>query len=258
MRLTETFGAMLALGTTIAELSQHRPTQAFLTKHQRLCTFVIAPIILLVGGYIGSYPQEHEDWAPWSKTLHRILVDPAGDGSRGSLVVPRGANAQRRTSAFFIMCTSISLFISPALQKGLSHRFLIWLGHHSFAVYLVHGTILRTVGMWIVYGISGEPWEPAGKNEDGSNQEQIWLKPKSRSHKMAAILVFTALTYTAAWAWMKWVDTACARATQWLEKKVFDDEDEGKVGLAEKGYSHANGNGTVPRALDVDRSQPPP
>jgi hypothetical protein len=251
---------MLALGTTIAELSQHRPTQNFLLRHQRVLTFVIAPIILLIGGYIGSYPQEHEDWAPWSKNLHRILVDPAGDGSRGSIVVPRGSNAQRRTSAFFIMCTAISLFISPLFQKALSHRYLIWLGHHSFAVYLVHGTILRTVGMWIVYGISGEPWEPAGKNEDGSNQEQIWLTPKSRSHKMAAILVFTALTYTAAWAWMKWVDTACARATQWLEKKVFSDDDaEGKAGLAEKGYSHVNGNGTAPpRPHDADRTQPPP
>ncbi|KAL2017515.1 hypothetical protein VTK56DRAFT_2007 [Thermocarpiscus australiensis] len=257
--LTETFGAMLALGTLLAELAQHRPTQNFISSHQRLLTFVVAPILLLIGGYIGSYPQEHEDWAPWSLSLHKMLIDPAGDQSRGSLLVPKGSDVRRRASAFFIMCTAISIFISPVFQKLLSHRLLLWLGHHSFAVYLVHGTILRTVGMWIVYGITGEPWEPAGKNEDGSPKEQVWLQPKSRFHKMASILVFTTLTYIAAWAWMKWVDTACARATQWLENKVFDDDDgEGKAGLAEKGYLHVNGNGTLPRPQEADRKQPPP
>jgi hypothetical protein len=159
---------------------------------------------------------------------------------------------------------AVSLFLSPVFQKLLSHRLLIWFGHHSFAVYLVHGTILRTVAIWIVYGISGEPWELAGKNEDGSQQEQQWLAPKGRPYKMVAILVFTVLTYTAAWAWMRWVDTACARATQWLENKVFDDEDgaEGQAGLAEKGYGHTNGQVAPPRLphhhLEGQKTQPPP
>ncbi|KAK4033668.1 acyltransferase family-domain-containing protein [Parachaetomium inaequale] len=263
--MTETFGAMLALGTLLAELSQHRPTQNLISSHQRLCTYVLAPLIFLIGGFIGSYPAEHEDWTPWSMRLHNFLVNPNAEGQHtGSLIVPRGTDPLRRSSAFFIMCTAISLFLSPLFQKALSHRLLIWLGHHSFAVYLVHGTILRTVAMWIVYGIRGEPWQPAGVNEDGSPQEQAWLPPKGRPHKMVAILVFTALTYTAAWAWMKWVDTACARATQWLEKRVFEDEDaEGKAGLAEKGYAHglANGGGGVPPPRthhDGERSLPPP
>ncbi|KXX76092.1 hypothetical protein MMYC01_204176 [Madurella mycetomatis] len=255
--LTETFGAMPALGTLLAELAQHRPTQNFITTHQRLLTFVVAPILLLIGGYIGSYPQEHEDWAPWSNSLHRFLVNPDDEGhNRGSFLVPKGAGVHRRTSAIFIMCTAISISISPLLQKLLSHRILIWLGHHSFAVYLVHGTILRTVGIWIAYGITGEPWTLAGTNEDGSKQEQEWLHPKSWSHKFVAILVFVSLTYTAAWAWMKWVDTSCARATQWLEERVFDDEDgEGKPGLAEKGYAHlnGNGNGTLPRPYETGK-----
>jgi hypothetical protein len=235
---------MLALGTLLAELAQHRPTQNFITSHQRLLTFVVAPLILLIGGFIGSYPQEHEEWSAWSRFLFDHLVNPAGDDSRGSIIVPLGADRQRRTSAFFIMCVSVSLFLSPLFQKLLSHRLLIWLGHHSFAVYLVHGTILRTVAIWIVYGISGEPWEEAGKNEDGTPREQEWIPPRGRPHKMVAVLVFVVLTYTAAWAWMRWVDAACARATQWLEKRVFDDEEgENQGGLVEKGYAQVNGNG---------------
>ncbi|KAK4096445.1 hypothetical protein N658DRAFT_436117 [Parathielavia hyrcaniae] len=258
--LTETFGAMLALGTLLAELSQHRPTQNFISTHQRLLTYVVAPLILLVGGFIGSYPQEHEDWSSWSRFLHSHLV------KGGSIVVPEGSNVNRRTSGFFIMCAAVSLFLSPLFQKLLSHRLLIWLGHHSFAVYLVHGTILRTVGIWIVYGISGEPWEPAGKNEDGTDRPQEWIPPRGRSYKMVAVVVFTALTYAAAWAWMKWVDTACARTTQWLENKVFDDDEgEGNGGLAEKGFAHGNGNGNVSAGVprpqnhqDGERKLPPP
>jgi hypothetical protein len=249
---------MLALGTLLAELAQHRPTQNFITARRRLLTFVVAPLLLLIGGFVGSYPAEHEDWSGWSRNLHHVLVDPAGDQSRGSLLVPKGADVQRRTSAFFIMCTAVALFVAPVLQRLLSHRYLLWLGHHSFAVYLVHGTILRTVAIWIVYGITGEPWEPAGKNEDGSPREPVWLRPRGRPHKMVAILVFVALTYTAAWAWMRWVDSACARATQWLEKKVFDDEDavaEGKVGLAEKGYAPPLANGNGPAAGGMPRGK---
>jgi hypothetical protein len=247
---------MLAFGTLTAELAQHRPTQNFITSHQRLLTFFVVPIILHICGFDGSYPQEHEDWAPSSSFLHSVLTS-GGEG--GSLITPNGSDIQRRTSAFFIMCTAASLFLSPTFQKLLSHRLLIWLGHHSFAVYLVHGTILRTVGMWIVFGIRGEPWVPPALNEDGSPMEPDWLQPKGDLHKAVGIIVFTTLTYTAAWAWMKWVDTSCARATQWLENRVFEDEDaEGKDGIAEKGFGLANGNGVPPPRPHHEREQPPP
>jgi peptidoglycan/LPS O-acetylase OafA/YrhL len=190
------------------------------------------PLLILVGLSIGSYPQEHEDWSAWSMQLHRLFVD--------SIFIPPGSAIARRFSTFAVQMCAIAIFLSPSLQEILSHRFFMWLGHHSFAVYLVHGTILRTVGMWIVYGISGEPWTPAGTDEDGSPKEQEWLLSRGRGYITLAIIVFIALTYTAAWAWMHWVDSACARATAWLERKAF--EDENKDGLVEKGLANGNGH----------------
>ncbi|RKU47786.1 hypothetical protein DL546_006687 [Coniochaeta pulveracea] len=231
--MTETFGANLALGTLLAELSLHRPTQNFLAARARVLTCVAAPMLLIVGLFLGGFPHEHEDWKPWSWWLHTTFVDPAGDRSRGSFLVPNGADPPRRFSSACVQLSAIAIFLSPALRDLLSHRILLWLGKHSFAVYLVHGTILRTVGVWIVWGITGEPWSPAEREED-----QQWLPVISGDRKRVAVVVFVGLTYLAAWAWMKWVDTACARATMWLEQRVFDDDGDGREGLAEKGHGH--------------------
>jgi hypothetical protein len=233
----------LSLGTLLAELSLHRQTQDFIMTRKRILSYVVSPILILVGLFIGSYPAEHEDWAGWSMMLHRVFVNPdAPEGFRGSLLVPDGSDPKRRLSSFAIQMCAVGLFLSPPLRDILSHRYLMWLGHHSFAVYLVHGTILRTVGMWIVYGISGEPFTPAGTNSDGTIREEIWIPRGGRTRIMFAALVFIALTYSAAWAWMRWVDTACAKATVWLEKKVFDGaQDEDKQGQAEKGRLNSNG-----------------
>jgi hypothetical protein len=169
-----------------------------------------------------------------------MFVDPAGDKSRGTFLVPLGTDAPRRMSGTAVRMCATAIFLSPALRDALSHRLLLWLGRHSFAVYLVHGTLLRTVGMWIVYGTSLDGYVPGGGlDEHGNRKDPQYLRPLSAGHKRIAMIVFIILTYLCAWAWVKYVDSACEAFTAWLERKVFVDEDEatgGKQGLAEKGY----------------------
>jgi hypothetical protein len=201
-------------------------------------SLVVAPLLIVAGLYIGSYPAEHEDWAAWSMQLHRLLVD--------SILIPPESKFPRRFSTIAVQMCAVAIFLSSSLREILSHRLLVWLGHHSFAVYLVHGTILRTVGMWIVYGASGDPWTPPGTDEDGHPTDPVWLRSRGKGHIMFAIVVFVALTYLAAYAWMRWVDNACKSATEWLASKVFDDDD--KDCLAEKGLANGNGHAARPVA----------
>lgn len=237
------------MGTLLAEFSLHRPTQNFISSHAHILTYIVTPTLIFAALCIGSYPHEHADWAEWSKNMHKMFVHPSDDNDSkiGTFLVPFGTDAPRRMSSAMVQLLAISVFLNPALRQMMSHRWLLWLGRHSFAVYLVHGTILRTVGMWIAYGISGQPWNPdTGSNEDGSPREPEWIPIKSWWHVRMATVVFVALTYLAAWAWMRWVDTACARATEWLEKRVFDEGNEeggGHGARLENGYGKGYGKG---------------
>jgi peptidoglycan/LPS O-acetylase OafA/YrhL len=144
----------------------------------------------------------------------------------------------RRFTAVGIDIAILGIFVSSAVRHVLEHRWLMWLGKHSFAVYLIHGTILRTIGIWIVYGISGEPWTRAEKD-----QEQVWLHKRGTGWVWVSMGVFVGLTYAGAWLWMRYVDEACARATQWIEIKLFASDDED--GDVEKGVDGDQGLGRL-------------
>lgn len=241
---------MITLGTLLADLSLHRPTQAFIATHHRLLSFLVTPLLILLGLLVGSYPQEHEEWSPWSLWMRETFVAPPNSG----LLVPKGTDPHRRFSALGVQLCALAIFLSPVLREALSHRVLLWFGQHSFAVYLTHGTILRTVGIWIAYGsparlLVNEPARSSGAKGEGSaaRGEDEYLHVRSREAVFAAVVVFVVLSYGVAWAWMKWVDSACARATQWLETKVFegegeeDQEDGGREEDAEKAH-HGRGS----------------
>lgn len=205
------------------------PVQNFIARWNKVLSLTVAPALIIGGLYLGSYPPEHADWMPWSQQLFQILVNPDPEDPTvrlGTVFVPTGTKAGTRLTTVGVQFCAIAIFLSPVLRDALSHPWLTWLGHHSFAVYLVHGTILRTAGMWIVYGMNTDAWRPAGQNQDGSQRPEQFLVSKGRGHVQVAIIVFTALTYTAAWAWMKYVDQACARVTQWLENLVFDEQEK--------------------------------
>lgn len=241
---------MLSLGTLLADLSLHRPTQNFIVSHSRLLSLVVVPCLITIGLLIGSYPQEHEDWSPWSLWLHDTFVNrtpttgASHSTSRGSFLVPEGTEPTRRLTSVGIQLCAVAVFLSPGLREALGHRVLLWLGHHSFAVYLVHGTIMRTVGIWIAYGL--RPEVERRHHRDGPHEEFPFTHVRSRASVYAAVVIFVLLSYAAAWAWMRWVDTACARATRWLEAKVFESLDEDVEGYvvdaAEKGVHRAGGS----------------
>lgn len=222
---------MITLGCLLADLSLHRRTQNFITSHQLILSSIVAPLLITAGLLIGSYPQEHEEYSTWSLWLHQKfvarLVDSKGQPS-GSLLVPRGTDPPRRFSSVAIQLCAVAIFLSPVLRGALSHRYLLWLGQQSFAVYLVHGTILRSIGMWVAYGL----WPEEYVVQDGQNLQQH-THVRSKAAVYCSIAVFIALSYISAWAWMRWVDSACATVAKKWEATLFADGEQSLVDKAE-------------------------
>ncbi|KIW19651.1 hypothetical protein PV08_00225 [Exophiala spinifera] len=115
---------------------------------------ILAPLSILVGLFVMSYPGGYPDAASWSRMMHafglRFLPTEAVDRMYGSL----GGIA-----------LVFGIIISPHAHCVLSSKPLEWLGKVSFAIYLLHGMLLRTVFAWLLH--LGQSLTPFVENEDG-------------------------------------------------------------------------------------------
>ena len=154
--------------------------------------------------------------------MRRYLVNnsPPEGQPKGTWIVPEGTSAQERLSSLAIQLCAVGIFLSPALRNGMSHKLFLWLGNHSFAVYLLHGTILRTVAIWISYGMVPQ----FAQNADGHTEE--FTHVLGGGHVASAIVSFIILTYALAWAWMRWVDTFCEGITDWMVSKSLPQDEK--------------------------------
>lgn len=112
------------------------------------------------------------------------------------------------------------------LKDLLANRYFLWLGKQSFAVYLIHGTLLRTLLTWMVYGVRTP--RPV-QNEDGVWQAGEVLKVKSWPMLVVHIPLFFVILYSLAMIWVKYVDSACARWTESLVKYVQREDQNEKL-----------------------------
>jgi len=196
----------------LADMSNHPPIQSFFMT-RRWIGHLLSPILIVIGLFIASYPADKAETVGWSAQLHKIHG-----------IFPPGSFLPKRYTALGVDTCIVAIFISPALRELLSTRVFLWLGKVSFAVYLTHGTLLRTVLTWMLYGTISTATEPP-KNEKG---EPIWLQRRPWPVMAISIPVWLCLVYTIAYLWTVHVDGWCARLTAKLEQKVFEDTEREK------------------------------
>ncbi|KAF2017800.1 hypothetical protein BU24DRAFT_460798 [Aaosphaeria arxii CBS 175.79] len=213
----ETFECQFIYGILLCDIGSDTKFRDVVNSWVKTRRFVQTFCIIL-GWYVAGYPGERGDWAEWSRQLTYI----------GEYIFPQGMNDQpRRWTAAGWMLMVTGIWLSPTLQAILSNKLFMWIGRNSFAVYLTHGTILRVVAARFVYGFSGEPFI-VEKNEKGEDVFH-WLPRGGPLTFTIAIPAFFVVTYTVAHLWTTYVDSMCARATVWLEKTMFEDEDEKRM-----------------------------
>jgi hypothetical protein len=183
-------------GVFIAEIQIQHSTAPFLEAHRLACQ-LIALALGPFGLYLCSYPEGHYEWVQWAKDIHDIEEK----------IIPAHSDFPRFSTSFGLMFIVFAIILAPRLQKMLSNYYLLWLGRHSFAVYLLHMQIFKTVWAWLLYGIHIPPDHLNDKGEP----EMTRLQFPSLTWFWATLPPVLLLVYVCAYYWALYVDRYCER-----------------------------------------------
>ncbi|KAJ9196538.1 hypothetical protein DTO166G4_4615 [Paecilomyces variotii] len=210
----ETFQTQAVYGMLLCDLSYDLNFKEFVDTHSWLRKIVAASVCAF-GLFVAGYPGEHPEWSGWSNAMLWL----------SNYIFPPEVNIGKRYTAIAADCIIFAIFISPGVKEFLSSRLLLWLGKQSFAVYLVHGTLLRVPLVWMLYGITGQPWEET-VDADGNVIPPPWLHIRPPWVVAISIPCWIVLVYICASLWTNYVDPFCARMTQKLENLMFEEDEK--------------------------------
>ncbi|KAI9933297.1 hypothetical protein ASPWEDRAFT_114544 [Aspergillus wentii DTO 134E9] len=211
---TETFQMQAIYGMFLSDLSFDFSFREFINYHS-WGRKLVALFLAISGLFIASYPGEHPEWITWSDYMFHLA----------QYLFPPDVNLGKRYTALGVDLVILAIYISPSTKEFLSNRLLLWLGKQSFAVYLIHGTLLRTVLCWMLYGITGQPWEET-KDADGNLVDPQWIPLRAPSIVAISIPTWIMIVYFCASLWTRYVDTFCAAVTQKLERLMFEEDEK--------------------------------
>ena len=205
-------------GSVLSEASQSS-THTNWCKTHKWVERILAPLLLIIGFMLASYPESEPTWMSWSS----IMADA------GSYLFPEHNDTPRFYTGVGLDFIALGIHFSPSIKSLLSSKYLLWLGKNSFAVYLIHGTLLRTVLVWMIFGIS----LPADvTKEDGTTEAGQPLQICGRARWYFWLPIWLVGLYSIVNLWTKHVDPWCGRVTEKLVGYVFEDRKDD--GLEEK------------------------
>lgn len=202
------FGMQFFFGAFLSDLAQ-LPSHTAWVNSRKWPGMVLSPILILIGLLLASYPEINPEWMPWSKKM----LDWA------HVIFPREAEIPRYYSGLGLEFIALGIHFSNPIKDVLSNKYLLWFGKNSFAVYLLHGTILRTFLVWMMFGMT----LPPDVEKDGKMVPGPPLVVCGRARWYFFLPIWFVILYSAANMWTKYVDPFCARLTQRFEKYCFED-----------------------------------
>lgn len=199
------FGMQFFWGTLLADLQNNDATTALIASRP-LASGILSGVLISLGLTLASYPEAHAEWTGWSRAMMGALTPFA----------PNLNDLPRLSSGLGLELLSAGVLLSPALQRALSSRYLLFLGRMSFAVYLLHGPLMRTTLVWMLYGVQTPP------DKETVTGELVIARLTYPGHLslIAWQLVWLPMLYGIAHQWMTHVDPWCDRMTNKLVEYV--------------------------------------
>lgn len=100
-----------------------------------------APPLALLSLFLMSFPAQFQPWTYWSNALLVLAAK----------IAPENIDVGRYWPTIGAQLLSFTIVLSPHMRRSLSHPWLLWLGKISFPLYLLHGSLMRSVLAWMTF-----------------------------------------------------------------------------------------------------------
>lgn len=204
-------GYNVFMGMILAEITLDPGIQAVAAEHNLIRTFTSGAAIIL-GLYFASYPENNPEWSRWSNGLTLL----------GNYIFPKGVEYSRYYSALGVNILATGILFNNTSKKILSNTLFLFMGKLSFAIYLLHAPLIRTVLTYGLFGFSVRP--DGGKDEHGNDLGPGLLPVANRWVCVFVIPLFYIFLYRVAALWAAYVEPFCGRVTNWFENLVFQED----------------------------------
>ena len=196
----------------MAELTFSPEVQEYV--EERPLTFaVLSSSSIALGLFAISFPEEHPEWAGWSTAMLRL----------GHYIFPAGSEFNRFYPGMGAQLICFGVMFNATAKRLLSTTWPCYLGKVSFAIYLLHAPLLRTVLTWMLFGLSHRP-PSLGVDKEGKQLPRPWVPLTSKWAAIIIVPLFYVILYRVAALWVQHVDPLCGRITNWIEERIFRDE----------------------------------
>ncbi|KAJ5135572.1 uncharacterized protein N7515_004850 [Penicillium bovifimosum] len=216
--LDGTVGINVFAGMILAELSFYN-----LTALQPRILFRILPYgLVTLGLYLCSYPDQFAEQAAWSSQLAALA----------QIIFPKGAHVGRYYAGLGAQMICLGIILSASMQRILSHPVLLWLGSISFPLYLLHGPLMRSVLVYLLYLPMSVGFAPAVRADGTPDPESYIPTPNPLRLVVTLVIFFAFLLYVsrqwarhveprtgAATAAFEWFSRSWGRSTMWSPKQ---------------------------------------
>lgn len=165
-------------------------------------------ILIIVGLFLCGYPDNHTEWASWTSMLQ----------TAGNAVTVGGTELWRLIPGVGAQLLLAAIILSPSLQWFFCRPVMLWLGRISFPIYLIHGSLLRSVLTSAVYSFGQWVTHREMVNGKITNEWTELVAPNNPWVYVLAIPPWIALVLGVAHVWDKTVEQLCVRISSRIEK----------------------------------------
>lgn len=169
---------------------------------------IAAPILaLIVGMIMAGYPEDNPSRCFWSYGL-RII---------GSKIFRQRAELSRNWGSVGASVILAAILFLPSVKAFLSTPFLVWTGKISFAIFLIHSFLVRSVFCPMLYWHSSLPENRASGENNGARH----LKHASGINLFIISCIFFPFLYFMAQIWSTHVESRCEKLAQAIEDRML-------------------------------------